>query len=228
MAGVPIQSIDKYIEILISNNFTCIIVNQHDNEMGKNAKKIRTVSEIISPSTYITDVACYTSNYLMSIYFYKFKNRKNLDIILSFSLSVIELSIGKVYLYENNSTLFKDEKILFDNIHRIILKYNPSEIIIFGDDIDYDLIKNKLNFDINNNCVHNQIDNYSKEIMDLTYQNELLKKVYKNTGILSPIEYINLEKNQELIISFINLIKFSYSHNDKIIENIHKPNINWK
>ena len=223
MAGVPIQSIDKYIEILIANNFTCIIVNQHDNEMGKNAKKIRTVTEIISPSTYITDVACYTSNYLMSIYFYKFKDRKTKKIILSFSLSIIELSIGKVYLHENNSSLFKDEKILFDNIHRIILKYNPTEIIIFGDDIDFDLIKNKLNFDINNNCIHNQIDNYPKEIMDITYQNELLKKVYKNTGMLSPIEYINLEKNQELIISFINLIKFSYSHNDRIIENIHKP-----
>jgi len=27
------------------------------------------------------------------------------------------------------------------------LKYNPTEIIIFGDDIDFDLIKNKLNFD---------------------------------------------------------------------------------
>jgi DNA mismatch repair protein MutS len=223
MAGVPIKSIDKYIELLINNNYTVIIVDQFDNDMGKNSKKDRKVTEIISPSTYITDIASYKSNYLMSIYFYKFKDRKTKQSILSFSLSTIELSIGRVYLYENNTNLYKDEKILFDNIYRIILKYTPSEIIIFGDDIDFNLIKNKLNFDINNNCIHNKIDSYSKDILDITYQNTLLKKVYKNTGILNPIEYINLEKNQELLISFINLIEFSYSHNDKIIENIHKP-----
>ena len=218
MAGFPIANVDKYISILIKNNFTVIIVDQYDNEMGKNSKKDRRVAEIISPSTYIQDVASYKSNYLMSIYFYSFKDRKTKKNKLYFAVSLIELSIGKVYLYEDFN---KDDKLLFDNIYRIILKYNPSEIIIFGDNIDFSLIKNNLN--LNNLCIHNQIDEYDKDILDITFQNELLKKVYKNTGMLNPIEYVNLEKNQELLISFINLIKFSYSHNEKIIEKIHKP-----
>ena len=38
MAGVPIKSIGKYIELLINNNYTVIIVDQFDNDMGKNSK----------------------------------------------------------------------------------------------------------------------------------------------------------------------------------------------
>ena len=75
MAGFPIGVIDKYIDILINNKYTIIIVDQYDNEMGKNAKKDRKVSEIISPSTYIKDVTSYKSNFLMSIYFYSFKGQ---------------------------------------------------------------------------------------------------------------------------------------------------------
>ena len=218
MAGFPVGNVDKYINILINNKYTIIIVDQYDNEMGKNAKKERKVAEIISPSTYMKDITSYKCNYLMSIYFYNIKDRKTKRNKLYFAISVIELSIGKVYLYEDFNN---DDKLLFDNVYRIILKYNPNEIIIFGDDIDFKLIKNNLN--INDICIHNQIDNYERDILDSSYQIELLRKVYKNTGILSPIEYINLEKNQELLISFINLIKFSYSHNEKIIEKIHKP-----
>jgi len=218
MAGFPIANVDKYINIFIDNKYTVIIVDQYDNEMGKNAKKERKVAEIISPSTYIKDIANYKCNYLMSIYFYSIKDRKTKKNKLYFAISVIELSIGKVYLYEDFN---KDDKLLFDNIYRVILKYNPNEIIIFGDDIDFNLIKKNLNID--DICIHNQIDNYDRDILDSSYQNELLHKVYKNTGILSPIEYIDLEKNQELLISFMNLIKFSYSHNEKIIEKIYKP-----
>lgn len=218
MAGFPIANVDKYINIFIENKYTIVIVDQYDNEMGKNAKKDRRVAEIISPSTYMKDITSYKCNYLMSIYFYLIKDRKTKKNKIYFAISVIELSIGKVYLYEDFN---KDEKLLFDNVYRIILKYNPNEIIIFGDNIDYNLIKNNLN--IEDICIHNQIDNYERDILDSSYQNELLQKVYKNTGMLSPIEYVDLERNQELLISFINLIKFSYSHNEKIIEKIHKP-----
>ena len=220
MAGWPLNSLDKYVDILLNNKYTVIIVEQFDNEMGSQAKKDRRVTDILSPTTSISNVADYKSKYLMSIYFYKFKNRKTNELQLNFSLSAIDLSIGKSFLYED---INKDEKLLFDNIYRIILKFNPEEIIIFGDDIDFNLIQNNINF--NNKLLHNKINDYNKNILNLNYQVELLKKVYKNIGMLSPIEHISLERNQELLISFINLIEFSYSHNEKIIENLYKPEI---
>lgn len=218
MAGVPINSIDKYIDNLVKNNYTIVLVNQYDDEMGSKSKKIRKVDEIISPSTYMNQIASYKSNFLMMIYLYKYKNRKTAETIISVSISIIELSIGKVYLLDIHN---KDDKLLFDNIYRIILKYNPSEIVVFGDDFDFTNIRNNLNLD--NMCMHNQIDNYEKKILDINYQKEIIRKIYKNTGILDPIEYIGLEKNPELLVSFINLINFTYLHNEKIIQNINIP-----
>ena len=220
MAGWPTHSNDKYVDILLNNNYTVVIVEQFDNEMGGNAKKDRKVTDILSPTTTITNVADYKSKFLMSIYFYKFKNRKTKKHQLNFSLSVIDLSIGKSFLYEDVN---KDEKLLFDNIYRIILKFNPEEIIIFGDDIDFNLIKNNINF--NDKLLHNKINDYNQDILNINYQTELLKRVYKNIGMLTPIEYIGLERNPDLLISFINLIEFAYSHNERIIENLYKPEI---
>lgn len=219
MVGFPVHTLDKYINILVKNyKYTIIIVDQFDNEMGKNSKKDRKVVDIISPSTYINEICDYKSNYLMSIYFYKILDRKTKKNNLYFAIGLIELSIGKVYLYEDYN---KDDKLFYDNLYRIILKYNPKEIVLFGDDIDYNIIKKNINFD--NYCVHNKIDNYNKNINDNVYQTEILKKVYTNTGMLNVIEYINLERNPELLITFINLIEFTYSHNERIIERIHKP-----
>ncbi len=220
MAGWPVNSLDKYVDILLNNKYTVVIVEQFDNEMGGNAKKDRKVTDILSPTTTITNVADYNSKFLMSIYFYKFKNRKTKKHQLNFSLSVIDLSIGKSFLYEDMN---KDEKLLFDNIYRIILKFNPEEIIIFGDDIDFNLIKNNINF--NNKLLHNKINDYNNDILNINYQIELLKRVYKNIGMLTPVEYIGLERNQELLISFVQLIEFAYSHNERIIENLYKPEI---
>ena len=220
MAGWPVHSNDKYIDILLNNNYTVVIVDQFDNEMGGNAKKDRKVTDILSPTTTISNVADYKSKFLMSIYFYKFKNRKTKKQQLNFSLSTIDLSIGKSFLYDDVN---KDEKLLFDNIYRIILKFNPEEIIIFGDDIDFNLIKNNINF--NDKLLHNKINDYNNDILNVNYQTELLKRVYKNIGMLTPIEYIGLERNPDLLISFINLIEFAYSHNEKIIENLYKPEI---
>jgi len=220
MAGWPVNSLDKYIEILLINKYTIVVVKQFDNEMGGNAKKDRKVTDILSPTTSITNVSDYNSKFLMSIYFYKFKNRKTQKYQLNFSTSVIDLSIGKSFLYEDMN---KDEKLLFDNIYRIILKFNPEEIIIFGDDIDFNLIKNNINF--NNKLLHNKINDYNKGILNINYQIEVLKRGYKKIGMLTPVEYIGLERNQELLISFVQLIEFAYSHNEKIIENLYKPEI---
>ena len=219
MIGFPVHTLEKYVDILIKKyNYTVVIVDQFDNEMGKNAKKDRKVVDIISPATYITDTGDYRCNYLMSVYLYKIKDRKTNQNKIYFACSLIELSIGKVLLYEDYN---EDEKLLFDNMYRTILKYKPKEIIFFGDDIDFDLVKKYVNLE--NICFHNKIDTYNHKFLDITYQNDLLQKVYKNIGMLNPIEYIDLERHNELLISFVNLIEFAYSHNEKIIEKIHKP-----
>ena len=56
-----------------------------------------------------------------------------------------------------------------------------------------------------------------KTFTKITYQNEFLGKIYKKCGILSPIEYIDMEKLLYARLSFIILLDFAYKHNENLI-----------
>jgi DNA mismatch repair protein MutS len=234
MCGFPTSVLDKYTDILISKKYTIIIVDQYENEMGSNGKKDRRVSEIISPSTYMKDIVSYQSNYLMVIYLYQYRNRKGCgkEMITQFAISIVELSIGCISLYDSsdfNSSSGIDEKVLFDHMYRILLKYNPREIVIFGlvdqEKLSFDTIRAYLNLDINNSSVHNQLgtERFNEAVLCVNFQSELLKRIYPNTGMLTPVEYIDLERHPEMITCLCHSMNFIHQHNPRIIEKIKKP-----
>ena len=49
--------------------------------------------------------------------------------------------------------------------------------------------------------------------------------MFKNTGLLSVIEYLDLERKHFGLISYIVLLDFAYEHNTDIILKIEKPEI---
>ena len=65
----------------------------------------------------------------------------------------------------------------------------------------------------------------TKALFKLSYQQEVLKKVYPNTGLLSPIEYLDLENLTYGRLSFIILLNYAYDHSHNIIANIDKPEL---
>ena len=65
----------------------------------------------------------------------------------------------------------------------------------------------------------------NKIFAKLSYQNEFLGKIYKNTGMLVPIEYIDMEKLIYARTSLIILLDFAYKHNENLINDLDKPKI---
>ena len=59
----------------------------------------------------------------------------------------------------------------------------------------------------------------------LDYQNKILEKAFKNTSMLSIIEFLNLEKMTIGILSFCSLLQFAYEHNADIIKELNIPEI---
>ena len=59
-----------------------------------------------------------------------------------------------------------------------------------------------------------------------SYQNEFLKKIFNNTGFLSPIEFLDLEKYPNALLSYIYLLQYCYEHNENIIRDLNRP-IYW-
>jgi DNA mismatch repair protein MutS len=66
----------------------------------------------------------------------------------------------------------------------------------------------------------------SPTFQKISYQNTVLCKVFDQArGLLSPIEYIDLERDPNDVVCFCYLLDFAYQHNEKIIQKLYKPKI---
>ena len=220
MCGFPMYALQKFVGMLINENYTVVIVDQ----VSEAPKPKRAVTSIISPGTDMNNIQSFDTNILMSIYIQKtldYNSKKNILII---GLSMIDLTTGKSKVCEISST-HSDPYLSLDEVFRIIQVENPREIIIFGDcnevDINIDVIQY---LDLTNKCVHKKSE-FNKELLNINYQKQLLQKVFSNTGLLSVIEYLDLERYPIAIISFVYLLQFSFQHNENILNRIQKPDL---
>jgi DNA mismatch repair protein MutS len=223
MAGFPLNSLKRFINILLTNNYTVVLIEQ----VTEPPNPKREITNIYSPGTYIEEINKSDPNNIVSMYISEDSCYKTGKILFSFGLSSIDLSTGYNVVYENN--IIHYEKLAFlEEIYRFVESYNPKEVII-----NYNaenLKKLKLNDirKINNmDRIYHYNDCLEKKFFDINYQNSFLEKIFKNNGFLSPIEYINLEKKQYALISYLILLQFSYEHNEHIIDKIKIPQ-NWE
>lgn len=214
MAGIPIVSFKRYLEILSKmNKYTVVIVEQ----VTEPPNPKREVTEIISPGTYI-DFYGKDANNIISLYIQEEYN-KNFII----GGTILDVTTGKNSVFEYFSK--KDDKFFpFIEVERILKNNFPKEIIITTSNLssftEEDII-DKLN--ISNKLYYFFNSNNDKETKKLSYQENLLGTIFKNDSMLSNIEYLNFEMKEALLNSYIYLIKFVYEHNPLIINKIEKP-----
>lgn len=224
MAGIPLYVVNKYINILTEHNYTIILIEQ--TTPPPNPK--REITKIISPGTNIENNLDTNNNFLMCIYFTKvINNIKNT--ILSAYISYIDVNTNETYIInceENDSNLNLED--VLKNINNI----KPSELVIITDintKINKTLINTVANFIKiipSNICIHDRLElNINDNFFKLSYQKTILKKVFKNTGILSVIEYLDLETQPMTIISFTYLLQFCYEHNENILDGLNRPKL---
>jgi DNA mismatch repair protein MutS len=222
MAGFPLNSVKRYINILLSNNYTVVLIEQTSEP--PNPK--REITQIYSPGTYIDEINQYDPNNIVSIYLTEENCYKTGRCVFSFGISSIDLSTGYNVIYED-SIIYYEKNAFLEEIYRFVESYNPKEIVINYNNINKIKIDDiKLRINGINRIVHYR-NNIEKKFFNISYQNTFLKKIFKDHGILTPIEYIDLEKKIYALISYIILLDFSYEHNERIIERIQKP-IHWE
>jgi DNA mismatch repair protein MutS len=218
MAGFPLYTLKKFVNILINHDYTVVIVSQVTPPPNPKRK----VTDIVSPGTRFDDIEVNETNNLASIYISEYKEWKTNINLMSVGFSVIDLSTGVSKVYETVSKP-SDYYYALDELYKLITLYNPKELIIFGDiNTEIDVIKY---LEIENKYIHNKLNNYNKEILNITYQTQLLQKVFKNIGLLPIHDYLNLERLPHATISYIYLLQFSYQHNEHILDMINIPDI---
>jgi len=218
MLGFPLVASNKFINMLIENGYTVITVDQTTPP----PKPKREVTNVYSPGTYIEGQQKPDTNYIVCI-FLEEESQKNNKSLLCSGMSAVDLTTGKVIINEVHSNS-QDDKIALDESIRFISSLNPKELIIYHKSKNKiyteDFIKSYLELDNKYFHYKNEID---PKYLKINYQNEFLKKIYKNTGQITPIEYLDLDKFIYATVSLILLLDFSYDHNEKIIFNLEKP-----
>jgi len=210
LIGFPCVSLQKYIPKLLDNSYIIVILDQRKVD----EKKIeRYVSNIYTKGTFMTDnlLVYNTSNWICCIY------SDDID-MNSCGISFLDVSSGIIKIYQ----YYHD---ILENIKRIIKIHFPSEIVFYKLETNTKLSNTYFSkfIDLTKVLLH---EKYIENIHHHTkYKIELLSKVYPNTGLLNPIEYCNLEFYPEALNSFVRIIEFSYTQNEKIIEYLSKPEI---
>jgi DNA mismatch repair protein MutS len=218
MAGFPLHSVKRFINILLNNNFTVILIEQTTEP--PNPK--REITQIYSPGTYIDEINKSDPNNIVSVYITEDSYYKTGQTIYSFGISSIDLSTGQNVVYEGNM-IYYEKNAFLEEIYRFVEAYNPKEIIVNYNNICRLKLEDiRIKMSGNDRVIHYE-SNIEKKYMNINYQNTFLKKIFPQHGFYTPIEYINMEQKHNALISYIILLQFSYEHNERIIEKIKVP-----
>lgn len=215
MAGFPTWALDKFLQILLQNNYTIVKIDQITQPPNPERK----ITDIISPATNF-NITSKKSNYILVFYF------EEITDLLMVGISGVDLTTGKSFIYENGTSK-TDPQFTLDECYRILTTYNPTEILLLSDKIS-DANKQQIILIISGNyLIHTKWDNYDLNVhmKKLEYQNKILEKSFSNDSMLSIIEYLNLEKYSIGRLSFCCMLQFAYEHNSEIIRELNIPEL---
>lgn len=207
MAGFPIHAFQKQAQLFVQLNYTIVVIRQVTPPPNVQRK----VTEIISPSTFISQQSASTTSYLMAFLW----EDKNVGI------AGVDLTTGHTWVYE----VVTSKTDALEESYRLLQIYTPKELILAGN------VSAKQQSQIEevivgqHPCVHVQ---WNQRIQyPIPIQNHVLRKAFPqdSLGLLSPIEQLDLEKLDLARTCFVHLLQFAYQHNDRIIEYLQKPQI---
>ena len=209
LAGIPSVSLDRYLSRMVqTKKYTIVLVRQK----GEPPHVKRYISNIISPGTNFDYVIESSENYLVSLL---------IDCnhhIYSVGYAAIDVSTGKTMINEVHGTK-EDKTYALDEMFNLLQTYKTSEIVLtFNDEsIDKEWVQNYL--EITPSISHS----INKTRLKIGYQNELFAKIYAIRSLLSPIEYLDIERHPYASESLAILCDFIIEHDANIIEKMARP-----
>ncbi len=208
MAGVPTVSLDRYLARLVqSRKYTVILVRQK----GVPPKIKRYIGNIISPGTAFEYQNDAKENNIVSALIDE--NRG----IYCVGYAAIDVTTGKTIVNEIHSTR-DDKSFALDELFKLLQSYHSSEIILtlVNKEIDKEWLLRYLEI---KNIPHTFNESHPR----IAYQNELFARVFEIRSLLSPIEYLDLERYPLTTEALAILIDFIIEHDESLIEKMNRP-----
>ena len=223
MLGFPCVAKEKYIRILLEEDYTVIVVDQVKNPKNPEVFR-RKVVDVISPSTYIEgNFSANNENYLIMLYTDKHKH---------IGISAISLLTGNSVVHECYSDPLDVNKS-FDDALSFTKQYRPREIVMsynktYSENIVSFSVSDMMSYfelDANEVLCHENEIVYSR--YNIAYQNAILGCAFefKDNLLISNIEHLHLERTPYALMSYVLLIEFVHNHNPMLLRKISCPDM---
>jgi DNA mismatch repair protein MutS len=209
LAGVPTVSIERYLSRLVqSKKYTIVLVRQQ----GEPPHIRRYISNIISPGTNFDYIAEPSENYIASLLIDQNNG------IYSVGYSAIDVGTGKTLVNEIHGSR-EDKTYALDEVFTLLQSYQTSEVVVTFCDSSID--EEEVNRYLELKSHHHSTKNEKRLRID--YQNELFGRIYQIRSLLSPIEYLDMERYAYTSESLAVLIHTIMDHDPAIIEKMNRP-----
>ena len=229
MAGFPSFALTKFIDILITNKYVIVLVEQKMEDYS--SVPTRNVTEIITPATYNNNLQDTQSNSFVTIYMDNAQDRRTLKKFMVVGLTVFDSSTGKITLHELKNEVY-DNLVLYEQIVSFVLKYNPKEVCLCSIDIlDTDNVNEviqSLQILNNNYKLNNNIGKVSSQFRSIHFQKEILERIYKSKfenkdSMLNVFEMLNIENNFLANIAFTYTLYYIHKLSPMYVNHIYSP-----
>jgi len=211
MAGFPTATFDRYVSRLVQEKqYTIVIIRQE----GLPPKVTRYIGEILSPGVNIDYCTDHKDNYISSLLVTCHHG------IFSVGYAGLDVSTGNTVVFEGHSTA-EDKTAALDELFRLLQTHQTTEIIFVpgSSEVQQEEVSQYLEFgDITH--VHTRTKR-----LPIGYQNELFRRAYVVQSFLSPIEFLDLEKQPLTSEALAHLLEFVVAHDHKVIHELQTPTI---
>lgn len=219
LIGFPIITLTKYMNILLDNNYTVIVIDEVEKSDTKQEVK-REVTGVYSLGTYFSDTQNSDNNFICSIYFQSEKQVKGNTSLLTAGMVSVDITTGEVYVHDVYSSV-SDPKLAEDECLYFLNYFNPKEILMIQCENceDYTPVSITSSKYIKNYVIITGVE------QKIIYQNQVLQKIFDCKGLLSPMITLSLTQTPYATIVLVTLLNRLANHNPILLRKLSNPKL---
>lgn len=222
MMGYPIISHQKFLKIMLDNGYVVVVTEQ----VTPPPYPKRKITGVYTSATSIDDTNP-NNNFLMTIFIEEVQKHQ-----YTIGMTLLDISTGELFVHEIYSEPAYDEYYPLDEIVHLYTNYQPKEVLIIHH-LKQDNINNLLDyFECSKNVYYckslTEVKKMTKDIDKLTYQRELMSKIYKDVdksshSINQIFEHLGIERLDTGRIALCITLNHVYNNNPNCLTRLHKP-----
>lgn len=219
MSGFPEVSLVKMLKRLIENGYIVVIYNQTGETRSDSNKQVRELQGIYSPGTFISETTISDSTNLVGVWIEEMEQLSGRTLpVLGFAS--IDLGTGHVLVHEVHSTA-SEPNAAYDELVALAQKTSPREVVIRADSTD--VTKTAANcFEVDAHLIHHKIGAVSRDWERVSYQNEVLERVFGKRNP-SPIEDFELDRKPWALRALVMILEWAWEHVNANVKNLLDP-----